>query len=193
MNYEPSRLSQRIVICLVAAVAVVITIYMSLYQLGLIDHVWDPVFGDQTQKVLNSDLSHTMKNYLRIPDALMGALAYLGDIIFAIAGSSRRWQEHPWMVLLFGINVIPLGIVSAVLIFMQGAVVGFWCFPCFITAIISVVLIFLSFNEVSCCVLYLHGVWKKNRSYRLLWKTLYGKPSQVAYEAGVEMIRKRSQ
>ena len=188
-NYNPSAWKQRIVICYIAGVAVLIAIYMGLYQWRIIDHVWDPVFGDQTHKVLDSDVSHTLRKWFRLPDSIMGALAYLGDIIFALAGSTRRWQDRPWLVILFGLDVIPLGGVSAVLVFMQGTVVGSWCFLCLITAVISIVLIFLAYDEIWSCVLFLHAVWKKSKNKRLVWDTFWGKSSEIAYEVGESLIK----
>lgn len=190
-QYNPSKWSQRIRICCVASIAVFFATYMGLYQLGLIDHIWDPVFGEQTQKVLDSDVSQKMYKWFRVPDSIMGAVAYLGDVIFALAGSTRRWQDRPWLVILFGIDVIPLGVVSAILVFMQGTVVGFWCFPCLITAVISIILVFLAYDEIWTCILYLHAVWKKSKDKRLFWDTFWGKASQIAYEAGVSVIEKR--
>jgi hypothetical protein len=52
----------------------------------------DPVFGEQTRRVLDSDVSERMRRRFRIPDAPLGALAYLGDVIYGLAGSTRRWQ-----------------------------------------------------------------------------------------------------
>lgn len=191
-HYNPSKWSQRLTVCAIAAIAVLIAAYMGLYQWRLIDHVWDPVFGDQTKQVLNSETSHTMWKWFRIPDSIMGAMAYLGDMIFALAGSTRRWQDRPWLVILFGLDVIPLGIVSAVLVFMQGAVVGAWCFPCLITAVISIILIFLAYDEVWSCLLFLHRVWEKSKSVRVVWNTFCGKASEIAYEAGEHFIRERA-
>lgn len=190
-KYNPSKWSQRIFICALAAIAVFIALYMGLYQWRIIDHVWDPIFGKQSQEVLDSSVSHLMWKWFRIPDAIMGALAYLGDIIFGLAGSTRRWQDRPWLVILFGLDVIPLGIVSATLIFMQGAVVGAWCFPCLITAVISIALVILAYDEVWSCILYLLGVWKKSKNKRLLWDTFWGKASELAYEVGEDVIKRK--
>jgi uncharacterized membrane protein len=190
-RYNPSKWSQRIRICLLAAVALLIAVYMGLYQWRLIDDVWDPVFGNQSKQVLDSNVSHMMWKWFRIPDSMMGSIAYLGDIIFALAGSTRRWQDRPWLVLLFGIDVIPLGVVSATLIFMQGTVVNAWCFLCLITAVISLLLVFLAFDEIWTCISYLRVVWKKSRDKRLLWRTFCGKASVIAYQAGQSIIVKR--
>ena len=191
-QYNPSKWSQRICVCLLATIALCIAIYMGLYQWRLIDHVWDPVFGEQSQQVLDSQASHTMRKWFRAPDSIMGAVAYLGDVIFALAGSTRRWQDRPWLVILFGIDVIPLGVVSATLVFMQGTVVGAWCFPCLITAVISIALVFLAYDEIWSCLLYLRAVWKKSKSMRLLWDTFWGKASEIAYEAGESILIERA-
>lgn len=190
-EYNPSSWNQRVRICLIAAAGVVIAVYMGLFQWGLLRDVWDPIFGDGSRKVLKSDVSHTMSTWFRIPDAIFGALAYLGDIIFALAGSTRRWQFRPWLVVLFGIDVIPLGIVSAILVFMQGAVVDAWCFLCLVTAIISLVLVVLAYDEVWSCLIYLGRVWRKTRSVGALWRTFWGKPSQAAHEAALSVLQRK--
>ncbi len=190
-DYNPSKWSQRIAISLIATVPFFIAVYMGLFQWGLISQVWDPIFGQGSENVLSSDVSHKMSSWITIPDSILGALAYLGDIIFAMAGSTRRWQYRPWLVVLFGIDVIPLGIVSAVLVILQGAVVGYWCFLCLVTAVFSLVLVVMAYDEVWSCILFLRKVWKMSRDKKILWKTIWGFPSQVAYEAGQYITRKR--
>ncbi len=190
-KYNPSKWSQRLRIVFIASIATLIAIYMGLYQWGLIDYVWDPVFKDQTMKVLDSDVSHEITALIRIPDAILGALAYLGDIIFALAGSTRRWYDRPWLVILFGIDVIPLGVVSAILVFMQGTVVGSWCFLCLVTAVISLILISLAYDEVWSSCIFLHRIWKRSKNFSLLWHTFWGRPSPLAHEIASEMAQAR--
>jgi Vitamin K epoxide reductase family len=186
-NYNPSSWSQRIPLCVLATVAFFISAYMALYQWKLIDNVWDPIFGEQTRRVLDSDVSERMRRWFRIPDAALGALAYLGDVIYGLAGSTRRWQYRPWMTLLFGLDVIPLGIVSSVLVVLQGTVVGSWCFLCLATAAISLVLVYWAYDEVWSCLLYLGRVWQRTHDTRLLWKIFWGGGSLRADE--VALIR----
>jgi hypothetical protein len=190
-DYNPSAWRQRVPICLLAAVGFLIAVYMGLYQWRLISHVWDPVFGEQSQRVLDSNVSDWMRRLFHVPDAAFGAFAYLGDAIFGLAGSTRRWHYRPWLVVLFGIDVIPLGIVSAILVVLQGAVVGSWCFLCIVTAIISLVLVIMAYDEVWSCLLYLHRVWKNTRSRRLLWDTFWGRPSEEAAQIAREFIGAR--
>ena len=190
-EYNPSAWSQRIPICILAMVGFAISAYMAAYQWRLIDSVWDPVFGSQSMRVLDSDVSHSMRRWIGIPDAGLGALAYLGDAVFGLAGSTRRWQYRPWMVVLFGIDVIPLGIVSAVLVVLQGAVVGAWCFLCLVTAVISLILVYWAYDEVWSSLLYLRRVWRHSRSYSVLWSAFWGRPHAVARTVALERHSER--
>lgn len=178
-DYNPSAWSQRIPIAILAAVGFAIAASMGLYQWRLVGSAWDPVFGDGTMTVLDSEESETMRRWLGIPDASFGALAYLGDAIFGLAGSTRRWQYRPWMVILFGFDVIPLGVVSVVLVVLQGASVGAWCFLCLLSAAISLVLIWFAYDEVWACLKYLARV-KRASDWKVTWDTFCGRPSEVA-------------
>jgi len=179
-SWNPSAWRHRIPICLLAGVAFGIAGYLALYQWRIVDSVWDPVFGAQSMQVLDSQVSHTMRRWLGVPDAVLGAIAYLGDAIYCLAGSTRRWQYRPWMVLLFGLDVIPLGIVSAVLVGLQGMVVGAWCFLCLVTAAISLILVVLAYDEVWSCLSFLGRVWRRSRSARVVWHVFWGGPHPVS-------------
>lgn len=189
---NPSAWSQRVPIALLAAVGFVISSYLALYQWGLVDTVYDPVFGRGTAEVLESDASRVMHRYLRMPDAALGALAYLGDALFGLSGSTRRWQYRPWMVILFGIDVIPLGIVSAILVVMQGTVVGAWCFLCLCTAVISLVLVPLAYDEVWATLKYLRRVHRASGgSWRVSGNAFLGRPSAIAEAVALEIEPRR--
>lgn len=184
-TYNPSAWRHRIPVVVIAMLGFVVAGYMALYQWGLIGYVIDPVFGAQSMQVLDSDVSHRMRGWFGIPDTALGALAYLGDAIFGLAGSTRRWQFRPWLVVLFGLDVIPLGIVSAVLVGMQGAVVGAWCFLCLVTAVISLVLVALAYDEVWACLAYLRRVGQRSRDRRVLWDAFWGRPTEAGRVAGL--------
>lgn len=176
--YNPSAWSQRLPIVVLAMVAFFIAVYLALYQWRLVDTVWDPFFGAGTRRVLDSDVSHTMRRWIGIPDGALGAVAYLGDALFGLAGSTRRWQTRPWLVILFGLDVIPLGVVSAVLVVLQGAVVGAWCTLCLVTAAISLVLVYWAYDEVWSCLVWLRRVWRETRSRRAVWDAFCGRPPE---------------
>ena len=184
-RHNPSSWRHRVPICLLAGVATVISVYLALYQWRLIGSVWDPLFGAQSAQVLDSEASETMRRWIGAPDAALGALAYLGDLIFGLAGSTRRWQYRPWLVVLFGLDVIPLGLVSAILVVLQGTVVGAWCFLCLVTAVISLALIALAYDEVWSSILYLRRVWQRTQRPRAVWDAFCGRPSREAEEVAL--------
>lgn len=189
-DYNPSSWSQRIPICLVAFIAAAISVHLSLFQWGLIDGVYDPVFGDGSEKVLKSDTAVTMYSILGIHDAALGVLAYLGDAVLGLAGSTRRWQYRPWLVILFGIDVIPLGIVSVVLVLCQAFVVGSWCFLCLVTASLSLLLVYWAWDEVRASLSYLRIVWTEHHDTRLLWDAFCGRRDD-RLEAAAEQLLSR--
>jgi uncharacterized membrane protein len=187
-TYNPSAWGQRVPICILAGVATLISTYLALYQWRLIGSVWDPVFGEGTQNVLDSTVAQTMDRWIGIPDAALGAFAYLGDAVLGLAGSTRRWQYRPWMVILFGIDVIPLGVVSGILVILQGTVVGAWCFLCLVTAVISLILAYWAYDEVLVSLKYLWRVWRKSRAVSELWCAFAGIPTEITRQAGREMV-----
>jgi len=188
-SYNPSAWRERIPICILAGVATLIAAYMALYQWRLLNSVWDPVFGEGSARVLDSNVAQTMDRWMGVPDAAFGAIAYLGDAILGMAGSPRRWQYRPWLVILFGVDVIPLGIVSSILVVLQGTIVGSWCFLCLVTAIISLILAYWAYDEVYVSLKYLMRVWKKTHHWREVWNALCGIPTEVNREAGQELVR----
>jgi hypothetical protein len=188
-DYNPSAWDQRIPICLLALVGFAISTYLALFEWGLIDSVWDPVFGQDSERVLASDVSHTLYRWFGIPDAALGAVAYLGDAVLGLAGSTRRWQYRPWMVILFGIDVIPLGGVGAVLVLLQATLVGYWCFLCLLSAAISMILIYFAYDEVWASLLYLRRVHRATRSWRELWQAFAGFPSPAAAAVALQASR----
>lgn len=183
-SYNPSAWRQRVPICIFAFIAAAISAHLALYQWGLIERVWDPVFGEQSSRVVKSDVAEKMYRWIGIHDAALGVFAYLGDGIFGFAGSTRRWQYRPWLVIIFGIDVIPLGIVSAVLVLIQAFVLGQWCFLCLVTAAISLILVYWAWDEVRVCITYLWTVWKQTSSSKALWDAFCGKRSEITERAG---------
>lgn len=186
-RYNPSSMKQRRRIATLGLMAAAIAFYMGAYQWGLIGSVWDPVFGTGSDTVLTSSASHFMAHIFGIPDAVFGGFAYLTEVVLAFAGSTRRWQFRPWLVVLFGIDVIPLGITSVVLVILQGASVGAWCFPCLVTASISLLLVFLAYDEVWSSLRFLREVWSHEPRRAAFWSTFWGRPSPVAIEIAHRM------
>lgn len=172
-DYNPSAWSQRVPICVLAMAGFVISAWMGLYQWRLVDGVWDPIWGDQTMRVLDSNVSHRMQRWFGVPDASLGAIAYLGDAVFGMAGGTSRWRSRPWLVVLFGIDVIPLGGVSAILVLVQTFVLGEWCFLCLVTAAISLILVYWAYDEVWSSLLFLKRV-RRRAGTRAMWTVFWG-------------------
>lgn len=183
---NPSAWSQRLPIVALALVGTAISIYLALYQWRFIGGVWDPIFGDGSEKVLDSHASEQMRRWIRIPDGALGAIGYFSEAVFGLAGSTRRWQYRPWLVLLFGFDVIPLGIVSVALVVAQGVIVKEWCTLCLVTAFISLILVFLAYDEVWASIQYLRRVWRRTHDRALLWKVFRGGADPVADSVALE-------
>lgn len=167
-DYNPSEWSQRVPLIIIASVGFLIALYLSLYQLEIISTVWDPFFGDGTKRVLTSSISKA----LPVPDGVLGAFGYVLDVVTGMIGKEHRWKTKPWMVILFGIAVGPLGLVSVLLIVLQPVVVGAWCTLCMVTAVISVVMISPAMDELLASLQYLKRVKHSGGS---VWKAFWGK------------------
>ena len=172
-DYNPSSWPQRLPLVIIAVVGFFIALYLGLYQVKVLDTVWEPFFGDGTKKVLGYFES---KGY-SIPDALLGAFGYVLDVVTGIIGKTDRWKTKPWIVILFGIAVGPLGLVSVVLVIIQPVLVGAWCTLCIVTAIISVVMVSPAMDELLASFQYLQRV---KRSGQSVWKAFWGKKEIVS-------------
>lgn len=125
-DYSPSDWFQRLPVIMLAVVGLLISRYLTAYQLGTVDSVWEPFFSgtvpgkNGTEQIITSEVSEAWP----VPDAGIGALTYALEILVGIIGSSRRWRTMPWLVVLFGIMIVPLGAVSIFFIVIQPIVIG---------------------------------------------------------------------
>lgn len=189
VRHAPSSRRRRHHIAALALVAAAISLYMGLYQWGVIRSVWDPVFGAGTQTVLQSSEAEVMEHFLGIPDAVMGSWGFLTAFGLCIAGSARRWQFRPWLVMLFGLDAMLLALASMTLVILQGVSAGAWCLPCLVTASISLLLAYLAHDEVLACLRYLKAVWDLHHDTRLTWDVFRGVGSARAWALAKEMWR----
>lgn len=166
-DYNPAAWSQRIPIIVLAVLGFFIASYLALYQLRVFGSVWEPFFGNGSVKILNSPISHA----LPIPDGALGALGYLADAVGGAVGGRRRWKTMPWIVVFFGIAVGPLGLISIMLVVFQPVLFNAWCTLCLVTAVISVVMIGPSMDEVLASLQFLKRAKKAGKS---LWRAFWG-------------------
>ena len=167
-SYNPSGWAQRLPIVGLAMIGFGIASYLALYQLRIFSNVWEPFFGEGSRIILNSSVSRI----LPIPDAALGAFGYLLDAITGIIGGRARWRRIPWIVIVFGVAVGPLGIVSVLLVILQPVLFDAWCTLCLASALISVLMIGPAADEVLASLQYLKRERLKGRS---LWRAFWGR------------------
>ncbi|MGH7449107.1 MAG: vitamin K epoxide reductase family protein [Longimicrobiales bacterium] len=143
-SYNPSAWSQRLPVIGLALAGFVIAAYLALFQLGVFPRVWEPFFGDGSRRVLTSGVSRV----LPIPDAALGAFGYLADAVTGAIGGRDRWRTMPWIVVVFGLAVGPLGAISVLLVILQPVLLDAWCTLCLASAVVSVLMIGPAMDEV---------------------------------------------
>lgn len=165
-TYNPSSWPQRAPIIALALLGFFLARQMTAFQLQHVATLADPFFGSGTERVLTSDVSRAFP----IPDAGLGALAYMIEFLMGFMGDKRRWRTMPWMVTFFGILVVPLGVVSITLIVLQPLAVGAWCTPCLIAAAAMLVMIALTVDEVVAMGQFLVQARREGQSlWRVFW------------------------
>jgi hypothetical protein len=165
-TYNPSTWHQRAPMIVLGFIGWLISRYLAAFQLGYIDRMWEPFFGDGTVRVLTSEMSKMWP----ISDAGLGATAYTFEMLMAWMGGKTRWRTMPWMVTFFFILVVPLGLTHIVLVISQPVVVGAWCTLCLAAAAIMLVMIPFTIDEV---VAMGQFMVERVRAGKLFWRTFF--------------------
>jgi len=169
-DINPASWGQRLPIVGLALVGVAIASYLTLFQLGILRDVFEPFFGDGSRRILTSSVSRI----LPIPDAALGAMGYLADAVAGIIGGTRRWRTMPWIVIMFGIAVGPIGAVSILLVVLQPLLFDAFCTLCLVSAAISVVMIGPAMDEVLASLQHLR---REREAGRSVWRAFWGRGS----------------
>lgn len=148
-TYSPSTYLQRIPIIALGVVGLVLARILTAYQLGHIDAVWEPFFEapgplNGTEHIITSAMSKAWP----VADGGVGAITYMAEILMGAMGGRSRWRTMPWMVVLFGIVVVPLGVVSIYFIIMQPIAIGTYCTICLLAAAAMLIMIPYSLDEL---------------------------------------------
>ena len=159
---NPTAWPKRIRLVVLAFVGLCVASYLTLYQLGIFAHVWDPIF--QSRKVLNL--------FGQFPDAALGVAAYLTEIVLSLIGGEDRWRSAPWTVLAFGVVISCGAVVSVLLVVVQPVVVGAWCTLCLISALVSFLIFGWGVKEPLAALQHLGRV---RRSGGSVWSGLWGR------------------
>jgi uncharacterized membrane protein len=166
-DHNPSSWQQRLPIVGLAVVGFLIAGYLALYQYGVLSTVWEPFFGSGSRQILHSWVS----KLLPVSDATLGALGYVGDALTGAIGGTRRWRTMPWIVLLFGLLVGPLGAVSITLVIFQPVFFHAWCTLCLASAVISITMIGQAMGEVLASLQFLR---RERDAGRSVWRAFWG-------------------
>lgn len=91
------------------------------------------------------------------------------EILAGVIGDRRRWRTMPWLTLLFGLLIVPLGAVSIYFIIIQPIVIGTWCSLCLLAAAAVLLQIPYSFDEILATLQFLRA---RHRQGVPLWYLL---------------------
>lgn len=141
---SPSSTARRIPVVVLSTAGFAIAVTLTLFQVGVLDSVWEPFFGDGSRRVLESSISRA----LPVPDASLGAVAYLAEAFFESIGDRWRWRDRPVFVDLAGLVAAGLGLAALGLVALQALVVQHFCTLCLASAAISLLVALLVAPEV---------------------------------------------
>ena len=172
-EFSPSTWAQRLPIIILAIVGFLISRHLTAYQLGHIEGIWEPFFASRDPQLNGSEYITTSKvsEAWPVPDAGIGALTYMLEIITGIVGTNRRWRTMPWLVMLFGIMIVPLGVVSITFIVIQPLMLGTYCTLCLIAAAAMLIQIPYSLDELLATSQFLYRRTKKGRPFLRIFFT----------------------
>jgi nucleoside-diphosphate-sugar epimerase len=150
-SYNPSEWTQRLPIIVLALIGLYVSRYLAAYQLEHIPAVADPFFAGSpddprngTEEIITSWVSQAWP----VSDAAVGGYTYLLEIVIGLVGSARRWRTMPWLVVLFGLMIAPLGITTIFFIIIQPVLLGTWSTIALIGALAVLVQIPYSLDEL---------------------------------------------
>jgi nucleoside-diphosphate-sugar epimerase len=150
-TYNPSTWAQRLPIIVLAFVGLYVSRYLAAYQLGHVDGVFEPFFEGSptdpkngTEEIITSWVSEAWP----VSDAAVGGYTYALEILTGVVGSRARWRTMPWLVVLFGLMIAPLGVVSIFFIVIQPILLGTWSTLALLAAAAMLVQIPYSLDEL---------------------------------------------
>lgn len=144
LRFNPSAWRFRYPILFLAITGFCVALYLALYQWGVLKAVWEPFFGNGSERVLHSVVSRL----LPVPDAFLGAIGYLADLATASIGGSTRWRTMPGTVLIYGLIVCLVGATAFVLALLQPLLFHAGCTLCLVSTFISICIVWLARHEV---------------------------------------------
>lgn len=142
--FNPSEWRWRSPVPTLGVAGFCIASYLALYQWGVLRTVWEPFFGNGSERVLHSFISRL----LPVPDAFLGALGYVADIVTGSLGGNVRWRRWPWIVLIYGATVTMVGVIALALALLQPLLFHAGCTLCLVSAVLSLSIVYFARHEV---------------------------------------------
>src|SRR5690606_20916580 len=179
--------SQRIPIVILAFVGGIMAFYLTLFQWNVVRTIWEPFFAgppgyaNGSARILKSPTSEIFP--WPLTDGFLGFLGYVFDAVFGLIGGVKRWRTMPWVVIIFGLLVGPLGAVSIGLVITQPLAYDTFCTLCVGTAIVSVLMIGPAMDEMLASLQYMRLVKQRGLPF---WKYFWGRGEQeYLHESGL--------
>lgn len=155
MSASPSRWRHRLPVVVLSLAGLVIATALTLFQIGVLDAVWEPFFGNGSREVLTSSISRA----LPVPDASLGMVAYLAEAVLESIGERDRWRRRPVLPIAAGVVAAGLAAVALGLIAAQVFVVGAFCTLCLVSAAISLLVAALVAPEAAAAA---QTLWRRH-------------------------------
>ncbi|HWG47084.1 MAG TPA: vitamin K epoxide reductase family protein [Gemmataceae bacterium] len=151
-THNPSTWPRRFPALCLSLLGCAIATYLTLYQVDVVSTVWEPFFGNGSHMILKES---ALARHLPVPDASLGALAYLLDVILDCLGGETRWRTAPWIVLALGLVSGALGVTGILLAASQPLIFGHYCTLCLASAVCSILTALAVADEVRAAVRHL--------------------------------------
>jgi uncharacterized membrane protein len=148
-GHNPSAWAWRWPVLALGLIGCGIATYLALYQVRVLADVWEPFFGNGSTRILRES---AVARLLPVPDAALGAFAYLLEVVAGFIGGRDRWRSKPWAVLLTGLAATGLGVTGVLLALSQPLLFGAYCTLCLASAACSVLSFAAAFDEVRACL-----------------------------------------
>ncbi|MGE0789423.1 MAG: SDR family oxidoreductase [Sandaracinaceae bacterium] len=148
---NPAAYSRRLPVALGALVMICIAAYLAMHRAGVVDTVWEPLFGT---------VPPAPSRGLPLYDAWLVGAVYLLVIPAAVIGDRSRWRTMPWIAVLLALLVGPVGVASVALLVLPYLALGWAPTVCLLASLLCVLMVAPPTAEA---VASLRHVWRARR------------------------------